>query len=286
MQPLNFHIKQICKRNADGSFTTRAQRESQLHKFANQLHQLGYRGIKHPGNLQPKHVFALIDHWRGSGLSNGTQKNHLAAIRWLAEKSANTKLLQKTNAQWGVERRRLSTLNKALVFEPEQIRSIADPHVQMSARLQAAFGLRREEAMKFVPLVADKGDKIWIRPSWAKGGRAREIPIRTAEQRQVVEEARVFAGGGSLIPPDKTYREHMRVFETQMRRAGLGHSHGARHCYAQTRYAEITGFSPPNNDSSQEKLSDEKRSLDHAARQIISRELGHERIAITRVYLG
>jgi hypothetical protein len=49
----------------------------------------------------------------------------------------------------------------------------------MSLRLQAAFGLRREEAVKFQPSYADRGDRLALKASWCKGGRAREIPVRT-----------------------------------------------------------------------------------------------------------
>jgi len=46
-----------------------------------------------------------------------------------------------------------------------------NPYVRMSLRLQAAFGLRREESIKFQPRYADHGDHIAIKGSWATGGR-------------------------------------------------------------------------------------------------------------------
>ena len=42
----------------------------------------------------------------------------------------------------------------------------------MSLELQRAFGLRREEAMKFQPSYADQKDHITLKASWTKGGRA------------------------------------------------------------------------------------------------------------------
>ena len=53
----------------------------------------------------------------------------------------------------------------------------------MSLELQQAFGLRREEAIKMSPTIADQGDRLVLKASWTKGGKAREIPIRTPEQR-------------------------------------------------------------------------------------------------------
>ncbi len=50
---------------------------------------------------------------------------------------------------------------------------------------------------------------------WCKGGRAREIPIRTDAQRKLLNEATAFAGSCSLIRADKKYVEQPRRFEHQ-----------------------------------------------------------------------
>ena len=54
-----------------------------------------------------------------------------------------------------------------------------------------------------------------------KGGKARVIPIRTAEQRAVLNRARQLAGLGALIPPDRNYIQQLRLYEGQTLRAGL-----------------------------------------------------------------
>ena len=38
----------------------------------------------------------------------------------------------------------------------------------MSLELQQAFGLRREEAIKFIPSFADRGDHLVLKASWTK----------------------------------------------------------------------------------------------------------------------
>ena len=64
----------------------------------------------------------------------------------------------------------------------------------MSVRLQAAFGLRRTESIKFCPMWADHGDSLALKVTKAKGGRDREIPIRNDEQHQVIDAAKALAG--------------------------------------------------------------------------------------------
>jgi integrase len=164
---------------------------------------------------------------------------------------------------------------------------ITDAHVRMSLKLQAVFGLRREESIKFRPGVADQGDHIAIQGSWAKGGRDRTVPITTSEQRGVLEEAKKRAGSGSLIPAHRSYIQQRQVYDGQCKRAGLSHMHGLRHRYAQMRYEALTGWpAPAAGGSSAKALSPEQRARDAWAQQIVSRELGHERVQVTAIYLG
>jgi integrase len=157
----------------------------------------------------------------------------------------------------------------------------------MSLELQQVFGLRREEAMKIRPGIADQGDHLFLQGSWTKGGRERIVPIRTEQQREVLNRAHRLAGRGSLIPANRNYVQQMRVYEGNTRRAGLHHMHGLRHAYAQDRYEELTGWPcPAAGGPVAKELTQEQRERDHVARLTISRELGHEREAIVSVYLG
>jgi integrase len=157
----------------------------------------------------------------------------------------------------------------------------------MSLELQQAFGLRREESIKFMPSYADQGDHIALKPSWTKGGKARTLPIRTPEQREVLDRAHRLAGKGSLIPSSRDYRQQVRIYDGHSLRAGLSKMHGLRHAYAQQRYEELTGWkSPISGGPSSKSLTREQQDQDHQARLVISREMGHEREQITSVYLG
>jgi integrase len=164
---------------------------------------------------------------------------------------------------------------------------VRDEHVRMSLELQQAFGLRRDEAMKFQPSFADRGDHLVLKASWTKGGRERTVPVRTEAQRELLNRARHLVGLGSLIPSNRNYRQQMRIYEGNTCRAGLSKMHGPRHAYAQNRYEELTGWKAPAAGGPEAKtLSQEQREQDREARLIISRELGHDREAVVRSYLG
>jgi hypothetical protein len=128
-----------------------------------------------------------------------------------------------------------------------------------------------------------------LQPSWCKGGRGREIPIRTEEQRQWLDQAKAFLGDAelSLIPKGKNYIQHHYTYEKQAARAGLGRLHGLRHAYAQRRYKELAGWEAPiNGGLSYKELTPARREIDKQARLVLTEELGHSRIQITVNYCG
>ena len=287
MRRLNYQLKQLCKNNRDGSYGTQVQRERVLTLIANQLYELGFRQM-HAKSLRPKHVEALVKHWLAREIAIGTIKNRMAALRWWAAKVGKQNVVARSNDHYGIPHRQYAnSANRATPLDEDKLARITDQHVRMSLELQREFGLRREEAIKIRPDLADTGDTLWLKPSWTKGGRERAVPIRTEEQRLVLDHARQLAGKGSLIPAHKNYKQQMKLYEGQCIRAGLSKMHGLRHAYAQRRFEELTGFKAPiAGGASRSALSDDQRALDKKARAVISQELGHNREAITRVYLG
>ena len=176
---------------------------------------------------------------------------------------------------------------KAVQLEPDKLAQIRDTHLRLSLALQREFGLRREECMKFNPSYADQGSSIRLKASWTKGGRAREVPVRTDAQREVLNQAHKLAGKGSLIPPDRQYVQQLRLYEKHTAAAGMSKLHGLRHEYAQRRYRELTGWlAPVAGGPASRDLTPEQKATDQEVRLIISAELGHAREQITTVYLG
>ena len=287
MRALNWDLLQIQMRNRDGSYATRRARAHALAQAANALHALGYKGLRATG-LRGKHVDALVREWLRQDLSAGTIKNRMAHLRWWAARVGKPGVVHRDNDAYGIGRRRYVTYeDRSRGLERDKLDLIADRHVRMSLRLQAAFGLRREESIKFVPAFADRGDFIALKPSWTKGGKGREMPVLNDGQRRVLEVARRLVGGGALIPPGRNYREQRKLYERQTGDAGLNRMHGLRHAYAQRRYEELAGWKAPvNGGPSRRALVGPMRDIDWKARLTIARELGHERGDVVGVYVG
>jgi len=226
LKKLNHELLTLCRRNLDGSYATQAARKNLLFLVADQLNSMGFRNML-AKSLKQRHVKALVERWQAEGLTSGTIKNRMTAIRWWAEKINKPGVVAKDNEAYQIEKRQYVTnIDKAKTLEQDKLAQINDAYVSMSLQLQAAFGLRREEAIKFKPSWADRGDSIQLKSSWTKGGRERTIPIVNDQQRELLAAAKRLVGNNSLIPADKKYVEQLRIYEYQTAKVGLHKMHG------------------------------------------------------------
>lgn len=281
---LKHSILKLLQRDKTGSYSTQDNRRKILVLFAKNLVSHGY-ALRDIHGLQQKHILAVVEYWKKNGLSNSTLKNRTSILRHLC-KIMNKSNIVPTNDKLGIEKRKyIPTKNRAL--NSPDFSKIKNKYIRISLELQRVFGLRREEALKIKPHLADKGDRLELLPSWCKGGRGRVIPIRTDEQHYWLNEAKKLAGrfGCSLIPPGKKYILHRHIYDKQASRAGLKNLHGLRHAYAQHRYKELTGWDAAiNGGPALRQLTTEQKKLHFKARYIITEELGHSRQSLTRIY--
>ena len=284
---LEKELHNMCIQNKDGSYSTQYNRRKILTQAASDLKKLGFFNLS-PKGLKPKHVESLVQHWKESEIKPATIKNRMSHLRWWAKKINKAAVVAKNNDSYGIDKRQYVTnKSKALHLSNDKILRIKDERIRASVELQRAFGLRREECLKFQPSYAIRPDKIVLKASWTKGGKEREVPIRNQFQRDILDRVSQLAGGGSMIPSDYKYKEWLHRYNGQVATAGLSKLHGLRHQYAQDRYHEITGrHCPARGGLTSKKLSPEQKGKDQEARLIISKELGHEREAITAIYLG
>lgn len=282
-------LSSLCARNKDGSFATQADRANILHAAARTLQKAGFQNLA-ASSLKPKHVDVLLQQWQDDGLAPGTIKNRMSAVRWWAEKVGKENCVPRTNDAAGIPRRTyVAKESKAQRLDHDTLENIGHERLRVSVELQQAFGLRREEALKFQPDYATRSssDSIDLKASWCKGGRARTIPITSEYQLEVLAKAKAIAGKGSMIPPEKSYVTWLSTYKEATRTAGARKLHGLRHGYAQARFESLAGFkSPAAGGPSRAALTPEEREIDHRVRLEISAELGHGREEITAVYLG
>ena len=283
---LKYHLTGLMNHNRDGSFATQRARSAILLQCAAQIREGGYK-IERPSQLKQKHINYLVERWRTEQLSAATMKNRLSHLRWVAEKIQKPTIIR-SNDDLGIEKRQFATqTDKSIVLDARADR-IASERIQDALRLQSAFGLRREEALKFRPELACKNaTEIQLQSSWCKGGRGRTVPVRTDEQRTLLAEITIKYPTGSLIPHDTTYKCFVKKYENAVAGVGMGRAHGLRHGYAQKRYLELTGNECSVRGGLQRNaMSNEQKEIDLAARLTISAELGHGRVDVVAKYIG
>ena len=60
---------------------------------------------------------------------------------------------------------------------------------------------------------SDGSDVLHLKASWTRGGKERDIPMATAAQRALSNEAKEFARAGGLIPAEMSYRDPLNRFK-------------------------------------------------------------------------
>lgn len=290
-EKLDRNLKSFLKHNKEGSFSTHANRSARLEQSFQKLGER-FPHVHAVKDLKTKHIDYLVDSWKKKGLKAGTIKNRMSDLRWVSRKIDKQNIVKRTNDEYGIERREFSNnnINKAKELDGKNLERMEDRYIVLTLKMQEQYGLRREEAIKFSAKYADQGDHIRLKDTWCKGGRAREIPIRNAEQRQLLNEVKAFQReqkATAMIPPDKNYRYQLKHYENVTTRNGELNNHGLRHAYAQERFKEITGFEcPKNGGKTWRELDAKEKQLDEQARQIITKELGHNRIDVVANYIG
>jgi hypothetical protein len=265
-----------------------------LNRCIKDLHELGYK-VGHIQGLKSKHIHILIDHWKKQDKSPATIKNYMSKLRKVAVLLDKPQLVKASNDDYQIIRRSYApTYNKAI--HQIDFSKCTDPMIRLSLEAQSLFGLRREESMKLILSEAWISDSLKIKPSWTKGGIGRTLPITSNEQRQwLIKANQQVPAGQSLIPKERTYKQHLSHYQVQAKAMGVCKLHGLRHAYAQRRYHELTkqldphgkGFICPIAGGTPTKLlTNDEKMIDRKAREILSRLLGHSRVAITKIYLS
>jgi integrase len=286
--PLTYELRCLLLAHKEGSYSTQASRRHILTHLGEQL--AAKFPHMHAPELKGRHTTYLLDTWRAEGLSTGTIKNRMSVLRWWCRHIGNAGLLRHPNEAYGIGRRSgITTVNKARVLDPGQLGQVKSAYIRMSLRLQAQFGLRREESLKIRPHQADHGDTLVLQASWCKGGRDRAIPIETADQRACLDEAKRLVNfkQASLIPKDRSYKQQLNRFVHACRTVGISHVHGLRHQFAQTTFEALAGFPCPlAGGPHAAALTPAQREIDADVRQYVAEILGHGRAEVTKIYLG
>lgn len=195
------------------SYQSMADYKSILQMSLAQLSKMGFI-LRSIDSLKQKHVEKLIQHWQENKLSAGTIKNRVSVLRRITELSGRKEVV-KSNTDYQLAPRQYHR-QVSIAITDIDLDKIEDPYIRASVSLQQAFGLRREEAIKFKPHQADERLAIRLQGSWTKGGIARLIPFTNPTQRECLDRVKALVGKNeSLIPKGNTYRQQRMRYDNE-----------------------------------------------------------------------
>ena len=252
-------------------------------------------------NVEDRHFRAYVEYLIESGASPTTIQSDLSGIRFFHRLSGNKNKLSKNNCL-DLPKRAVGVDNRAwLPEEKEKARALAEEmgrtDVIIAIDFIDAFGLRIEEmcrtkleylmsALKNGQLVVPKGKGGQSRPitlnpdqraliakyvEYAKaiGLRPGDYLISSSEKHGVLDAKRSLQNWMSYNREKFMVKDRDKIVEEGKKKRHATISwHGLRHSYAQKTHEEVSKEKPGKAD------------------KIVSENLGHHRLTVTRIYLA
>jgi len=327
---INEHNNQHGQKPKGVSNKTMHERACSLFRSFTLLRRLGYQ--IDPANLAGRHVQMLVDYWSGNARiaercrqrgvemlerahSTGYIEQQLSFLRvysdsWIGKPGMVHPLAAYVDDPARFKRSYVAKEDRSWEGNAVEFQSVVETVAAIDARVGAqlalllAFGLRRKEAVMFMPHSAvvsaesvptsqQASDRyaVFLRVKrGTKGGRLRFVAVRNNEQRKALDLALQFAPHSSshLGHPGLSLKQSLKRFDNVMQKAGVTRkqlgvtAHGLRHQFAQEFHVELTDVQAPVRGGD---VCADPETL-KAALVEIARQLGHNRPTITSAYLG
>jgi len=301
---MNQTIK-LFKHTRSGSYATRDRYLKSCKSFINFLDQRFK--MKNLKNLQDKHVVAYVEYRQSEGISDKTIKNDLGAIRYLHDMIPDAKHTLSTNQQlkdqYDVYLEKTIAVDGDRSWTPteynhmQQLLSQQATHSPIAAItrdvcvIARTMGLRVSEAVCMRRSQAERAIRTGMYQvlGEAKNGMHRSVPLSPEVRSLLLERLPSVERGGRIFVSegDKAHQVVNRIEKHLERvRGAVTTSEGAQ------RRLSIKGEVKPltfhglryNYVQDRMKEEQEKGSSWKDAAQIVTREVGHGRVDVIKVY--
>jgi site-specific recombinase XerD len=241
------------------SFGTRHTYEASAKRFA--VYAASVYGVQNLRNIRSEHIQAYINHLKEDDRTAGYLKTEMSGIRHLLKMIDCKNKIYEKNDMFGIPSRESQVLPGMSRDEYLKARELATQKFGVRGRitvgLQYHFGLRINEtqairAKRFID--ADKTGILHLDGSdGTKGGRPRDLPIETAEQKEVLKEALNYIAATGKRNTDrlltgrekgvvhKTKYAYEKMYANNAEALNNKSSHDLRRAYAQNLYDHTPG---------------------------------------------
>ena len=292
------------------SLKTMHDRDKFIVSFFRQLRKTQY-GTVDPRRLANRHVRDMVDRWVAKGLTTASIHNYLSYLRTFSSWIGKPGMVREPAFYLGVDsphvrRHQIAQHDHSWTAMDVDVEAkIAevlafDAWVGLQLELCYRFALRAKEARHFRPhegLIArgqanakdaaafpECAEFIRIEHG-TKGGRTRDVPIRTVEQFKLLARLREVVPTGMYVGrPELTALQSQWRFYNVIRKFGINKktlgvvAHGLRHQRVIDDFEADAGQPSP--------VRSQDAGMDETARLRAARLLGHSRSRITGAYIG
>lgn len=295
-------MEKIFRHTRQNSFATRDRYEDSCRQFVTFLHdRFKLQNIR---NVSDKHVVAFVEHRQQQGMAAKTIKNDLGAVRYLHDHVSNPRFTLSDNAQ--LKKLHGITLEKTpqvtgdrawTVREYSDMKQLANTlgrrDVADVLTLARTMGLRIAEAVGSRRAQAEAALRSGVYPvqGEAKNGKHRDVPL-SPEGRQVLQErlANTPRGGRLFVDPgEKMHRVVNRMEKfLEYHRPKIESPNGSQRAKLQGAGSKPLTFHGLRYNYVQQRMDQQmaKGFNQEQAAAIVSKEVGHERIDVIKIYQG
>lgn len=274
-------IDKIKRHNRQGSYKTRERYYEATKRFCKFLANQ-YR-LQKFSNVKSKHLMAYAEYMKQKGCSAATIKTDLAAIRFYHDQSGSVNQLC-ANDKLMLEKR--SYLNKDRAWTEGEFNKLIEIckeqkeiRVQQMCIVARELGLRIHEVARLDRSMIEHAIKNNYLTIKGKGGKVREIEVTLVANElfksKLIETKR---GGKLFISQEEKTDEVIELVQRFIRETRVKWQneeteinrtfHGIRHAYARNQYENLR-----------------ESGLDEVpARKQVSKNLGHNRLEVTKIY--
>ena len=221
-------------------------------------------------------IAKMVVYYKTQELKDATIINYVSSLRSFLHETGRTNI-NISNRELGLKRI-IEYKDKSLKAKGVDIgEKLAyfkekDVNVYVQLKISSIAGLRKEESIHAALALAKgynivRNNKLILKSSWCKSGRPREINLSQIKLKELAELKKYAIK--SEYNKSRDLKREMNHLGNSIKNAGFN-MHAVRHTLAQERYAEL--------------IAEGKSDME--ARQVVSNELGHGRIYVTKVYLG
>jgi len=275
-------LDKLARHNRHGSFKTRERYYDAMKRFCAFLAD-SYR-LGKLSNISSKHIEAYVYRLKGLGRSTAYIKTELSAIRLFHDLIPNPRYILPSNNSLDLERRRYGDIDRTWSDQEyegmlqqafEQGRS---DYTDMLMLIRHT-GLRLHECARLDTATAEGALRTGILTVKGKGGKIRRLPVDTTALDVLHRRLRHTRRGCKLFIPDgvKTDVVMSRLEQFIIRNrpsmkieGAKVTAHGLRHTWTAEQYLKYIA----------------EGQTPYETRKQMSKLLGHEREAVTNIYLA